>query len=355
MNDANHASPQRPAAWSLLLAFTLVYLSWGTTYLAIKRGVKDEQLPPALFGGVRVCLAGALLLGYLALRGERLRLNRRDLAGVAVGGVLLFVGGNGLITLAEKTVPSGVAAVLVATTPLWIALLEMLWPRGERLSGRGWLGLGLGLAGVLFLLAPKLREPADLLSEVGPLLVLGSAGSWSLGALVLRYWRVKASHLAGAGYQMFLGGGCLALLGLVLGEAAHLPAQVTPGAAGAFIYLLIVGSLVGFVAFNWLLGHVSAARAGTYAYVNPVVAILVGCLLDGEELTGWIVGGITVILGGVALVRRSERRFQKIETSDTFPEREHAETCARLQIDSSLSSCYGNTATPVGEKARASL
>jgi drug/metabolite transporter (DMT)-like permease len=342
MNPADHSPSHRPAAWALLLAFLLVYLSWGTTYLAIKRGVKDEQLPPALFGGVRVCLAGALLLGYVALRGGRLRLDRRDLAGVVVGGLLLFVGGNGLITLAEKTVPSGVAAVLAATTPLWIALLEMLWPRGERLSGRGWLGLGIGLGGVLVLLAPKLNEPGDFLSDAGPFLVLGSAASWALGALVLRHWRVRASHLAGAGYQMFLGGGSLALLGLVLGETNALPATITAGAAASFVYLLIVGSLVGFVAFNWLLGHVSAARAGTYAYVNPVVAVLVGCLLDGEELTGWILGGITIILAGVALVRTSRVFSLRVGVTTGKPASERpAQQPGGTGIDSSWYDPYG--------------
>src|SRR5262249_41002943 len=180
--------------------------------------VKDEALPPALFGGVRVCLAGVVLLGFLALRGERLRPSRRDLASLALGGVLLFVCGNGLITLAERTVPSGVAAVLVATTPLWIALMEMLWPGGDRLTRRGWLGLRIGLAGVLLLLAPKLHDPADFLVDAGPLLVLGSAAFWSLGSLVLRYRSLGCSHLTAAAYQMILGGGSLTLLGLLLGE-----------------------------------------------------------------------------------------------------------------------------------------
>src|SRR5262245_2797136 len=141
---AKPSSPHRPAASAVALAFALLYLSWGTTYLAIKEGVRD--LPPALFGGVRVCLAGVLLAAYPALRGEPLRLPRRELLWTGLGGLLLFVGGNGMITAAEKTVPSGVASVLVATTPLLMALLETLWPRGERLSARGWLGLLVGLA-----------------------------------------------------------------------------------------------------------------------------------------------------------------------------------------------------------------
>jgi drug/metabolite transporter (DMT)-like permease len=124
--------------------------------------------------------------------------------------------------------------------------------------------------------------------------------------VVLRRARPSSGHLTTAAYQMAVGGGALALLGLALGEAGRLPEQVTPGAAGAFLYLLVVGSLVGFVAFNWLLGHVPAAQVGTYAYVNPLVAVLVGCLLDHEEVTGWMIAGIAIILGGVALVRHRD-------------------------------------------------
>src|SRR5262245_42721551 len=185
MNPANPSSPRHPAAWSIVLAFTLVYLSWGTTYLAIKEGVR--ALPPALFNGPRVTLAGLLLLGYLALRGESLRLSRGDWLWAAVGGVMLFVFGNGLISVAQQTVDSGVASILVSTTPLWLALLESLWSRGDRLTARGWLGLAAGLVGVCVLLAPRLKEPAALLGDTGPLLVLGSAFSWAIGSLIMRY------------------------------------------------------------------------------------------------------------------------------------------------------------------------
>jgi drug/metabolite transporter (DMT)-like permease len=341
MNSVKHSAPPRPAAWALILAFTLVYLSWGTTYLAIKRGVKDEHLPPALFGGTRVCLAGLLVLGYLGLRGERLRLEGRDLLGVTLGGAFLFVGGNNLLALSERTLPSGVAAVFVATTPLWIALFEMFWPRGDRLGGRGWLGLAIGLAGVLVLLGPNLRDPADLLIDFGPLLVLCSAASWSLGALIMRHWRVRASHLTAAGYQMMLGGAGQILVGLAVGETADLPEQITPGAVGAFVYLLIVGSLVGFVAFNWLLGHVSASRAGTYAYVNPVVAVLVGCALDGEALTGWVVGGIVVILAGVALVRGGGHRHTPTKTVEAQEDKVVHPNRPCEGIDTVFSPSYG--------------
>lgn len=300
--NASRQPASRPASWAIILAFTAIYLSWGTTYFAIREGVKT--LPPALFGGVRIGLAGVLVLAYLALRGESIRVGVRDVFRISVGGMLLFVGGNGLITVAEKTVPSGVASVLVATTPLWIGLIEMLWPHGERLSPRGWLGLFTGLGGVLLLLAPKLQHPSAFLQDLGPMLVLGSALAWSFGSVWLRYRRPRGSHLMSAAYQMVLGGGCLIVLGLILGESHELtPEHLTSHAIFAFFYLLVVGSLTGFIAYNWLLGHVPAALVGTYAYVNPFVAILVGWLLGGEELTGWIIGGMLVILAGVALIR----------------------------------------------------
>jgi drug/metabolite transporter (DMT)-like permease len=293
---------QRPPTWSIVLAFALVYLSWGTTYLAIKEGVRS--LPPALFGGTRITLAGLLLLGYLACRGEPLRLPRREWLGAAGGGVLLFVCGNGLISVAQRTVDSGVASILVSTTPLWIALLEGFWPHGDRLTLRGWLGILAGLGGVVVLLAPRLKEPATLRGDAAPLLVLGSAFSWGLGSLLLRHRRPTGSHLTAAAWQMLLGGAALSLVGLALGEAGQLtPERFTPAAVYAFFHLLIVGSLIGFLSYSWLLQHVSAALAGTYAYVNPLVAILIGWLLGGEEITVWLLGGMVIILAGVFLVR----------------------------------------------------
>jgi drug/metabolite transporter (DMT)-like permease len=302
MHAVNASPPRPPARSSLVLAFTLVYLSWGTTYLAIQKGV--EAFPPGLFGGVRVALAGLLLFAYLALRRLPLRLRPREFFWTGLVGVLFFVGGNGLISLGEMSVASGITSVLVATIPLWLALLELLWPWGERLGWRGWLGLFAGLAGVLLLLAPKLRQPAHILQDAGPLLVVGSSLSWSIGTFILRHRRLRGPHLAVAAYQMLLGGGGLLLLGLLFGESERItPESFTPSAVYAFFHLLVFGSLVGFVAYTWLLRHVSAPMAGTHAYVNPMVAILAGWLLNGEAITGWVMGGMAIILAGVALVR----------------------------------------------------
>jgi drug/metabolite transporter (DMT)-like permease len=307
-----------PAAWSVALAFALVYVCWGTTYLAIKEGVK--AFPPALFAGTRIGLAGLLLAGYLGWRGQLERLTGRELVRTLAAGVLLFVGGNGLITVGERTVDSGAASVLVATTPLWMALLEWAWPWGERLNLLGWLGLVAGLAGVCLLLAPRLHDPSAFFSDAGPLLVLGSAASWAAGSVFLRYVRGANGHLSSATWQMLVGGAALVLIGVAVGELRQLTAECfTLPAVVSFVHLLIAGSLVGFVAYNWLLSHVSATQAGTYAYVNPVVAILVGWLLGGERLTGWIVGGMAVILVGVALVRTGGRKPPASRRPDDLP------------------------------------
>jgi drug/metabolite transporter (DMT)-like permease len=293
---------KKPAVWALVLAFALVYISWGTTYLAIRVGVKT--LPPGLFAGLRISSAGLLLFGFLWLRGDSLRLGRRDLLVSIVVAGLMFVAGNGLVTIAELTVESGVASVLVATTPLWVALIEWLRPRGERLAARGWVGVLIGLGGVLVLFVPRLSEPASFWRDVGPLLVLCSSMCWAAGSVVLRSARGPASHLVSAAYQMVLGGIGLTLIGVLSGEVESLTAKAfTPEAVFAFFYLLIVGSLIGYIAYTWLLQHVRATLAGTYAYVNPAVALLVGWLLGGETITGWLVGGLATILAGVALVR----------------------------------------------------
>jgi drug/metabolite transporter (DMT)-like permease len=297
---------RRPSSFALIVAFALVYVCWGTTYLALKIGVREEKWPPALFGGVRVCVAGLILLGWQTLRGQQLWLPRRDYGPLAVCAVLLFVGGNGLINVAGQTLDSGLCAVLAATTPLWIGLLGFLWPGGDRLSARGWVGLLVGPVGVLLLFASQMDPSREGTFDAGMLCVLGSAACWAVGSLVGRHWRIGGSHLTGAAYQMILGGGCLALVGVACGELTRVPDHVSARSVGAALWLLVVGSLLGFVAYNWLLAHVSAAQAGTYAYVNPAIAVLVG-LLHGEEATAGLVGGIFIILVGVALVRAGSR------------------------------------------------
>jgi drug/metabolite transporter (DMT)-like permease len=242
-----------------------------------------------------------LLLIYLGWRGESLRISGRELFWAALLGGIFFIGGNYMVTIGEIHVASGVAAVLVATTPLWTALLETFWPDGERLHGRGWIGLLVGLSGVFLL---KLGQPTDRDTDIGALWILGSAMAWSLGSFLLRRHRQHGSHLVTAAYQMLLGGTGLTLVGLAIGEVDDLKsANFTADGVYSFFHLLVLGSLVGFVAYNWLLGHVPTSQASTYAYVNPVVAIVIGWLLNDQVITWSIIGGMIVILTGVALVR----------------------------------------------------
>jgi drug/metabolite transporter (DMT)-like permease len=209
------------------------------------------------------------------------------------------------------------AAVMVATAPLFMALVETIWPHGERLTARGWLGVLAGLGGVVLLLAPKLGDPDHLADDVGPILVLGSAFCWAVGSFLLRRQRSHGDHLVTAAYQMIVGGFGQVLIGLAWGEIGELtPQRFTPAAIYAFFHLLVVGSLIGFVAYTWLLGHVTVTQAGTYAYVNPLVAILVGWLIGGETITGWIIGGMACILAGVALVRSGGVRQPRLSEKE---------------------------------------
>ncbi len=327
MNAHSPDSPvTQPAAWKVALALGVVYLAWGTTYLAIQEGVRE--LPPALFGGVRLMLAGLLVLACLAWRGESVRLETREGAWLWLIGSFLFLGGNGLITLAQKTVPSGVASVLVATTPMWMALLELCLPHGERLAGRGWLGLLMGLVGVGVLMTERTGRGGNAALEWwGPFLVLGSASCWAIGSVLYRRRRGSKGHMASAAWQMVLGGSTLALVGLACGEGQtvadldHFPVR----GLLAFLHLLLIGSLVGFLTYTWLLNHVPATVAGTYAYVNPVVAILIGWLLAGEALTLAVVGAMAVILAGVGLVRSAGVSEPSAEPAPA--EDEPAESC----------------------------
>jgi drug/metabolite transporter (DMT)-like permease len=297
---------RQPTSLALVVGFAALYISWGTTYLPTRIAMHDEHMPPLSFGGIRILCAGLVLLFYQFVRGGKIRLSPRDVGTTLSSGGLLFVTGAGLMNAASQTINSSLCAVLAATTPLWLGLLAMLWPHGERLTPRGWLGLVVGMGGVIVLVAPSVSSREELVKNIGVLFIMGSAISWALGSLILRHTRLATPHLTTAAYQMIFGGAGLIVAGLVFGEAGRWPEHISARAMQAFFYLLVVGSLVGFVAFNWLLHHVAAAKVGTYAYVNPMIAVLVGWAA-GEEMTGWLGLGIGVILLGVFLVRGGER------------------------------------------------
>ncbi len=300
-----------PPAWLVALAFLTIYITWGTTYLAIRVAVHDEHLPPALFGGLRIGSAGFLVLMAQLLRGKSLRVTPGQAWELFRRSVFLFLLANWLVSVAEREVPSGLAAILAATMPLWMALLGLVWG-DERMGWRGWFGIFVGFVGVAVLLAPRLQNDSTDATPWGMVLVLASAATWAVGSLMVRHRRIDVDHFTAAGIMMAFGGVGQIVVGLSLGEWALLPDELTWRGIGAYLYLLFVGSLAGFLAFNWLLGHVGAAQVGTYAYVNPIVAVVVAAYWN-EPITISMGIGIVTILASVALIRNDHPPAPPIE------------------------------------------
>ncbi len=299
-----------PANWKLrvALAFATVYLVWGSTYLAIRVGVAG--LPPLLFAGTRFVAAGVLLTLYALARGQRLPKDPREWRLIAVTGLLLLGAANSLVVWGEQWVPSNEAALIAATTALWLAGLGALGRRGHRLSGATVAGLLVGLAGVGLLLTP--RAPAGLAPETldrfgGQLAVLAATLCWAAGSIYSKQARPATAPLLAAGLQSLIAGSVLCLLGLAAGEAPRWDWQA-PRSLAALAYLVVFGSCLAYAAYVWLLHAVRPSVLGTYAYVNPLVAVVLGWWLLDETLDALQLLGMLVILLGVALVGRADAR-----------------------------------------------
>lgn len=294
-----------PARGRVIAAFAAVYLLWGSTYLAIRFAI--ETLPPLLMAGVRFLLAGGVLYAFMRLRGQPAP-ERRHWKSAAVIGALLLVGGNGGVTLAERTVPSGVAALLVAMVPLWMVLLEWLRPGGTRPTGRVMVGLAVGFAGMVILVGPSQLAGAGAVHFGGAALVLVGSLAWSIGSIHARGATLPANAFVATGMEMICGGALLLVAGAARGELAGLdPAAFTGRSLAAFAYLVVFDSLVGFSAYIWLLGVSSPARVSTYAYVNPVVAVFLGWAMAGEALTARVLIAAAVIVAAVAVITTGPR------------------------------------------------
>jgi len=303
------ASP-RASAVNIWLALGLVYVVWGSTYLAIAIAV--QTLPPLFYSGVRFALAGLLLAAWLAFRRVDLRISRRELGGAAAVGILMLAGGNGLVNLAERTVPSGVAALIVASIPLWIVVYRMV--AGERVGRDLLAGVFLGLVGVAILVVPGgLNGTID---PIGALMLFGATLSWALGTFLSPRLSTPRNALVSTVYQMLAGGVALILVALPKGELAQIdPATFSARSLIAFAYLVVFGSLVAYSAYTWLLQNASVSLVSTYAFVNPVVAVFLGALLLGEAITPTIVIGAAVIVVAVAFIifrQNVARRVQRI-------------------------------------------
>ncbi len=293
--------PVAPARAKLVAAFAAVYFVWGSTYLAIRFGV--ETIPPFLMAGTRHLTAGLLLFLWTRIRREPWPGGRQWVTAFLIGGLMLL-GGNGLVTWAEQRVASGLAALIVASVPLWMALLDGIHKR-VRPPLPVAAGLLVGLGGIVILVSPGRfagNGHADLLGAAALLL---AALCWTAGSLASRHAPLPKSVLTATAAQMIGGGALLWLLGLAVGEGSRLDlAAVSPRSLISLAYLIVFGSLVGFSAYVWLLRATTPARVSTYAYVNPVVAVLLGWLFAGEAVTPRIALATVAIVGSVALIIR---------------------------------------------------
>lgn len=294
-------TPEPHRRLEVIVAFLLVYVFWGSTYLAI--GITDrEQLPPLVMCAMRFLIAGPLMLAACALFGRRVAISWDEAKRLALIGCLLLVGGNGGLAWAEQFVPTGFAALIVAITPIWFMIIEVLVFRGDRLSRKGLIGMALGIAGVAILFWPKFeqREILGIMQIVGATSLLFSSFSWAVGSVLSRKWQMRTDPLTATAWEMIFAGAAHVVLSLITGQARHI--VVTPRALAATLYLVVFGSWIGYSAYIWLLKHVPTPKVATYAYVNPIVAVFLGWLVLHERFDGYMFAGTVVIVAGVALV-----------------------------------------------------
>ena len=289
----------RPA-WKTLLAFAIIYFVWGSTFLAIRIGV--EQVPPFLYAAMRFIAAGGLLFGWMVASGER-RPTAREWASVSLLAFLIFVGDYGLVFWSEQRVPSGLTSVMLGTIPAFMALSEIIFLRTQRLTIRLGLALLIGFCGVGVLVSRSLNLGGTPIDRVGAVALTLASMSWSMGAAFSKRLPLPASKAMSSGAQMLTGGFMLALLGAASGEFRDLHlAQISSAAWWALAYLVFAGSIVAFTAYTWLIHHESPTKVGTYAYVNPVIALILGYFALGEPLgVRAIVGTLCVLFSVVAI------------------------------------------------------
>jgi drug/metabolite transporter (DMT)-like permease len=289
-----------PAKWQILLAFAVIYLVWGSTFLAIRVGVRE--VPPLLFAAMRFFIAGLVLFVWMLAHGERSP-NKREWMSIVLIALLIFVFDYGFLFWAEQRVPSGIAAVMLATIPVFMALSEIVVLRTQRLTIRLAIALLVGIAGVFVLVSNSLNVGGAAIDRSGAAGLVIASISWSIAAALSRRLPLPSSKIMSSGTQMFAGGVLLALAAAALGEfhGFH-PSAVSRGVWIALLYLIVAGSIVAFTAYVWLLHHESPTKVGTYAYVNPVVAVLVGYFLGGEALgTRTILGTLFVLVSVVVI------------------------------------------------------
>jgi drug/metabolite transporter (DMT)-like permease len=305
-----------------VLAFAAIYLIWGSTYLAIRWTV--ETLPPLLTGGVRFIVAGTLLYAFARVSGAE-RPSTAQWRAATIAGALMLAGGTGSVMVAEQWVPSGLAALLIAAMPLWMVTLDWLGGRGGRPSGRTVAGLLAGIAGVTLLIGSPGVGGGGRPELFGALLILGGSVLWAGGSLYARYAATPPRPMMWVALQMLAGGGVLACLGILHGDVGTLDLSgVAVRSWLALAYLVGFGAIVAYTAYVWLLGVVTPARVSTYAFVNPVVAMILGAILADEPIGFRAVVAAAIILGGVLLITLDRGRPERAPGPSVATEGRHA-------------------------------
>jgi drug/metabolite transporter (DMT)-like permease len=308
---ANAITEAHRPTWKTLLAFAIIYFVWGSTFLAIRVGVRE--VPPLVLAAMRFAVAGAVLYGWMLARGERSP-TARQWGSASLLGIVIFVFDYGLLFWAEQRVPSGIAAVMLATIPAFMALSEIIFLRTQRLTARLGLALLIGLGGVAVLVSRSLNLGGAPIDRVGAAALIFASISWSIASAMTRKLPLPQSKVMSSGAQMLAGGVFLTLAATALGEFRDFhPSAVSRGVWFSLLYLIVAGSIIGFTAYVWLIHHESPTKVGTYAYVNPIVAVLVGYFLGGEALSSRTILGTLCVLISVIVITTT--RAKKPEAS----------------------------------------
>lgn len=291
----------RQHRWMVILAFGLVYLFWGSTYLGIAIAV--EHIPPALMCATRFLIAGTLMLAYCWFRGRTVAYSPRQLWHMAVVGTLLLMGGNLTLSFAEQVLPSGLSALLIAVTPLWFLVLDAWLLGNHHISARGAVGLALGIAGMVVLLWPKLTATGSIgRRELWfSLSLLAGSFSWALGSVLSKVWHSNdLDPLSSTAWQVIFAGIANMAFAVLNRDFSHV--VWTSRGVGAVLYLVVGGSWIGYTSYIWLLRHAPSSKVSTYAYVNPVVAVFLGWLVLHERIDHYILLGSAIVIASVILV-----------------------------------------------------
>jgi drug/metabolite transporter (DMT)-like permease len=302
-------SVQRPSRWRVILAFGLVYLFWGSTYLAIDIAV--QTIPPALMCGVRFLIAGVVMLVVCAATGRRIFYSPKQIAVAAVVGLLLLMGGNLTLSYAELSVSSGLAALIVAITPLWFLVLDSLLLGDHHISGRGKAGLFLGILGLFILVWPQLRTGTMGHREFwASISLIAGSFSWALGSVLSKRWQSGMDVFSSTAWQVTAAGAGNLIFALIAGDLSHV--LWTVRGISATLYLVVCGSWIGYTAYIYLLEHVPTSKVSTYAYVNPVVAVFLGWLILHERVDRFILAGSAIVVLSVILVTSAKVKEKTI-------------------------------------------